>query len=510
MRPPRRSSAPAWLAATLVVWSGGGLASAVDATSGDVPAIDPAAAHALGRVLTAGPTPTGLTLLSSAGYGYTESVLGTGDAHHRLAGALAVDGRPLSWLGLALRLDGRYDAHVVPGRATDSGLVGDPRVYARVDRGWSGGLSLGTRAGLWLPGRNAPSVDVGALSPELVGLASYAPPSGPLALSANLGYRLDRSAHSAPDAAQLGAGDRLALEVSAFDEVVAGVAATWGRGRAQGFLEASADLLVGSGAPPASSSPMWVGGGTRVAVSRDLRVEAEIEISPSRRPASSAAAPLAPIPPRFAAWVGLAYGFGAPPPAPPPPSAVRAPPTPAALDPVPPRRVTLRGRVSASDGGTLAELRVEITGGGARRSASTDEGGHFSVDGQPGDELTIAAEAAGRVPARATVTLGADAANTVELTLEPRAPRGQIRGLVRSLRGAAVPAEVVVEPEAPGADHDGDTKPLRAQGGRFQIDVIPGRYRVTIAAPGYEVQKRKVEVEENGVTLLNVDLRRER
>ena len=297
MRLPLRSSSPAWLAAALVAWSGGGRVHAEGGTSDDPGTIDPAAAHALGRVLTAGPAPTGLTLLTSGGYGYTGSVLGIGDTHHRLAGALAVDERPLPWLDLALRFDGRYDAHLVPGQATDSGMVGDPRVYARVDGRWDGGLRLGARAGLWLPGRNAPSIDAGALSPELVGVASYAPPSAPVAVTANLGYRLDRSAHAAPDAARLSASDRLALEVSAFDEILAGVAATFVHGRVQGFLEASVDLLVGGGAPGIGASPMFVGGGGRVALGRRLGLEGEIEISPSRRPASDATAPLVPVPP---------------------------------------------------------------------------------------------------------------------------------------------------------------------------------------------------------------------
>src|SRR5205085_4904289 len=285
-------------------------------------AIEPEAPHALGRVLTAGPGRTGPTLLASGGYGYTESVLGTGDAHHRIAGALTLDERPLPWLDLALRLDGRYDAHVFPGQPTDTGMVGDPRLYVRVDQAWPSGLRLGARAGLWLPGRDAPSLDTSALSPEILGIASYAPASTAIALTANVGYRLDRSAHSAPDAARLGPGDRLALEVSAFNEVLVGAAATLGRGPAQGFVEASADLLVGSGAPAIRSSPIFLGGGGRFALARNIRFEAGVEVSPSSRPDTGPMAPLVPIPPRFAAWVGLTFRFDS---APLPPAPAPAP-----------------------------------------------------------------------------------------------------------------------------------------------------------------------------------------
>jgi hypothetical protein len=405
--------------------------------------INPAAPHALGRVFTAGPAAKGLTLLASGGYAYTESVLGIGDAHHRVAGSLALDERPLAWLDVAFRLDGRYDAHVVPGQATDTGLVGDPRLFARADKAWAGGLALAARAGLWLPGRNAPSLELGAATPELVGAVSYLPRATAIALTANLGFRVDRSARSAPDAAQLSAGDRLALEVSAFDEILLGAAATFGRSRWQGFVEGSWDLLVGAGAPPPRSSPILVGAGGRLALGRSLRLEAEVEASPSSRPDVSATAPLVPIPPRVAFWLGLTYAFSG---APPPPAVAPPASEPAAAPPPPPPPPPVK--------------EVE--------------------------------------PAR-----------------EPQTPKGQLRGLVRSLKGTAVAAEVTVEPETspPGpapAEATGDRiVTLRAEGGRFQLDVAPGRYRVTIAAPGFQSQKRTVDVEENGVTLLNVDLRSE-
>src|SRR3954471_4716245 len=314
-------SGAALLATALVGWSAGARAEEGPADPQAV-AIEPAAPHALGRVLTAGPGRTGPTLLASAGYGYTESVLGMGEAHHRIAGALTLDERPLPWLDLALRLDGRYDAHVFPGQPTDTGMVGDPRLYVRVDQAWPSGLRLGARAGLWLPGSDAPSLQASALSPEILGIASYAPASTPIALTANVGYRLDRSAHSAPDAAQLSPGDRLALEVSAFNEVLVGAAAMLGRGPAQGFVEASADLLVGSGAPAIQSSPILLGGGGRFALGRNLRLEAELEVSPSSRPDTGPTAALVPIPPRFSAWLGLALRFDS---APPPPAPAPAP-----------------------------------------------------------------------------------------------------------------------------------------------------------------------------------------
>lgn len=474
--------------------------------------------HALGRVLSVGSAPLGPFLLVSGGYGYTESVLHMGDAHHRVAGAVAVHERPVPWLDLALRLDGRYDAHNVPGQRGDSGFVGDPRFFARVERGRDRGLSLGARLGVWLPGRNAPSVERSALSPELMGIASYVPPGSAIALTANLGYRLDRSAHSAPDAAMLSASDRLALGVSAFDQLLVGVAATVGRDSAQGFVEALAHVLVGNAAPGVGASPMFLAAGGRFAVARDVRLEAAIDVSPSRRPDTSPSAPLSPIPPRFAVWFGLSYRFGAASPsnssrpATPDAAAVVAsapgPLQPAALATA---SASLMGRVSSASAQprTLADLRVAIAAGDQRREVTVDDNGRFTAEGTAGEVLAVSVEAADHLPASATVKLR-PGANQLDIALKPRSPGGHIRGLIRSLRGAAVAAQVAIETDTPAGTEGQDSQSLRAEDGRFEVEVAPGRYRVTISAPGFDVQARRIEVEENGVTLLNVDLRRER
>ena len=103
---------------------------------------------------------------------------------------------------------------------------------------------------------------------------------------------------------------------------------------------------------------------------------------------------------------------------------------------------------------------------------------HVTVSDAPGGELTI--------------------------RLERSLPSGQIRGYVRSLSGKTVDAEIEVR--AAGKDAV-SPPPLRATGGRFELDVAPGSYEVHVSASGYETQRRRIQVERNGVTLLNVDLR---
>ena len=461
---------------------------------------DPAAPQALGRVFAAGPTLPALFLMSSGGYGYTESVLNAGDTHHRAAGALAIEGRPTSWFGLGLRLDGRYDRHESSGQ-TDDGWIGDPRVFARVDGALGPMLRAGGRLGIWLPGRAAPSVTLAAITPEASGALTVAPRGVPLWVTANGGYRLNRSTRTATDAAMLSASDRLGLEMSSYDQVLVGLGAVYGAGRAQGFAEATAELMVGAGSPALSSSPMRAGAGMRFALTPNVRLEAEAEVAVGSRPALSMSGPLVPVPPRAAVWMGVAYRFGgdaAPAPRPVAPVVI-------APQPPPPATVKLDGRVVTADGAPPTEAQVTVAAGArAPETVAVDEDGRFTYSGMAGQTLTVEARAAGHDPASEKVTLAAGSTPELTLTLPRRLPSGQIRGLVRSFRGAGLDAEITIDVvDQPS----GTPRTLRAQDGRFEVDVAPGKYEVTITAPGYETQRRRVEVELNGVTLLNADLR---
>ena len=113
---------------------------------------DPAAPQALGRVFVAGPTAPSLFLVSAGGYGYTESVLGAGDAHHRASGVLAAEGRPCpGWASGCVSTDVTTNT---PGAAqgSDDGWIGDPRFFVRADQALGSAFRVGGRLGLWLPG----------------------------------------------------------------------------------------------------------------------------------------------------------------------------------------------------------------------------------------------------------------------------------------------------------------------------------------------------------------------
>ena len=90
---------------------------------------------------------------------------------------------------------------------------------------------------------------------------------------------------------------------------------------------------------------------------------------------------------------------------------------------------------------------------------------------------------------------------------EPEAPapveqsaqlRGEIRGHVRSFAGAPLRAAVIVEP--------GGLRAETSESGEFSLDVSPGKYTVSLQATGFKAQTRKVLVDEDGITVLNVEL----
>ncbi len=134
--------------------------------------------------------------------------------------------------------------------------------------------------------------------------------------------------------------------------------------------------------------------------------------------------------------------------------------------------------------------------------ASVDAEGRFRVTGVPSGPVTVTARAAGFEPVTRSLTLAPGSEHELDFDLEPALPPGQLRGFVRSFGGKPVAATLTIEPL-------GQTI-TAGENGAFEIDVAPGRYEVVVRAPGYREQRRAVTIEEGGVLILNVDLRRQK
>jgi hypothetical protein len=92
--------------------------------------------------------------------------------------------------------------------------------------------------------------------------------------------------------------------------------------------------------------------------------------------------------------------------------------------------------------------------------------------------------------------------STVRFSLAQALPPGQLRGVVRAFTGQPLAADLTVTPT--GAHTSSNAR------GQFEIDLPPGDYEVTVEADGYRRQRTRIRIERDGVTILNVDLRRDR
>jgi hypothetical protein len=140
---------------------------------------------------------------------------------------------------------------------------------------------------------------------------------------------------------------------------------------------------------------------------------------------------------------------------------------------------------------------ARVVSGAGGDALLCDDFGRAQLELPPdGAELTI--EADHYEPLHYQVLPGAHGPQTV--TLAARLPAGEIKGAVRSLSGQPLQARLEVSPSGLVVFSDAQ--------GQFAVEVAPGDYTLRISAGGYETQERPAQVEERGVTIVVVDLRK--
>ncbi|MBA3456995.1 MAG: hypothetical protein H0T42_28155, partial [Deltaproteobacteria bacterium] len=240
-------------------------AQPADVTASAAPTdVDPAPSQVIGYGAMPGGlhAPSAQTLPKGAvevatlgGFGWRKGLLGSDHRFGRGIGNLAIAFAPHEAITIGVSLDGRYDKHY--GNAamcTDdcNGYVGDPRILVRAASA-SGNLRFGGQLGVWIPGKDAPSVAGSAISVD--GRALVSLKAGPGLLSFSAGFRLDNSAKSVEMPTSLSIHDRVSLGVSEFHAVLGGVhlGLPVGNSAFVGF-EGSVDYFIGDGETPAGAS----------------------------------------------------------------------------------------------------------------------------------------------------------------------------------------------------------------------------------------------------------------
>jgi hypothetical protein len=419
-------------------------------------------------------------------HAHTEALESGANAHERLSGTLGAALAPRRWLALSAQLSARYDVHH-GGADSHGGLALGTRIATRH------GFDLGRRAALALaPAVTFPASDdvargFQAASPELSLLGS-ARLWAEGALSLQGGFRLDRSGHAVEEPFALKPDDRLAAQVADYDSALLGALLSGRAGKLLWALEWSWDVAVGSQAPGALESPMRIEAVAQARLGERVLLGGHLGASPSRRPSFDQ---LVRIEPRF--WLGVSCGF-----------LFGAEPTRGVQDPAPEARpsaapVVLNQRavlrVLEASGAPVASARLAPEGEGP---VSVGPDGRASFEGPEGDTRRVQITAEGFEPALAELRFEPDF--TLTVTLERTLPAAEIKGSVRSLRGGPLVATIVVVELEKSVESGAD--------GTFHLEVPPGSYTLRISAPGHESQERTVRVEQLGVAILVVDLRR--
>lgn len=450
------------------------------------------------RVPVVAAAPPGVTLAGGVGYGFTEGQSSAPGSHHRLQGRVAASLAPLPWLDLAMGTNLRHDRHADDGLGADQGTVLDSDLHAQAGTRLPGDLHLGGALGATFMRGDSLGQSLESPRLELLFLAAYLPSTLPFSMGMLAGYRYDRTSEVAREPARYRSGDRLSLEVSQFDAIPLGLGASYRLGLTELLAELSGDILIGQGAPAFSESPLRFSAGARQQLGEKLSLRVTADTSLSTRPAVGIDAPLIPVEPRFTVLVGMAYHWidaqrEAVPSRPDPP---RLP----APVPAPPALASLQVRVTTLEGYPLSDASVEIVDGQQALDVPHQEFENYRLEKLSPRTTQLRVRAARLLPQTLSIQLLPGAPLVVDVQLAPAPPTGQVRGLVRSFSGAGLKARVRIEPLGKEIQTDA--------AGTFQLDVPPGTYEVVVEAPGHEVQRRRVEVPEDGVVILNADLLR--
>lgn len=465
-----------------------------------------------GFIRTAVPvSPIELSVAGSAGYGLTESIDPVDGAHHRINGVLGVGVAPLPFLSFALTLDGRIDLHPDDGEGPYGGSVGDPRLLARIGHALSDDASLGADLTVWFPGNQAPSYEPSATTVDLRALFAYAPRRQGLRFLSAAGFRLDQSGASAPDVPRLRFGDRLSIGLSDSHAVLAALGLGYRFAALELFTELSADLLVGSKAPELLESPLRASLGARYELSRAFTFEISSTASLSKRPEVTASSPLVPIEPRVSALIGLRFNLGLTEPKDdfvPPDELTPKVEEPVEHEPPPPAApavADVSGVLSDEAGEPLPEVIVKVhDSSGEEHELITDAEGRYAIAGLPLGPATFEATAIGFEAQSWQIEVAPDLPPIPARQLVAKTTIGVLRGLIRSFASEPIEGAEVV---AVGVKSGQATRITSNAEGKLEVELSPGRYRVTIRAAGYRTLTRNVKIAANNVAILNVDLR---
>ena len=478
----------------------------------------------------------------NAGYAFFESMDPVPGAHHRLANQVALAAAFPRYLTYVLSLESRLDAHPKDADGDDLSFVLEPRLLLRGGFELKNGAQLGAEISLVVPGQEGRNLiwEASTLTGQLLG--AYQRKGRPWLASVAAGFRMNQSAEAIPVDKILRTGDWISSGLSDFHSVIFGIGGGYVAKVFSVLAEFSGDIQVGDGAPPAKQSPLRIGLTGRYAVSSLVQLSLSAEVLVSERPEVDPTAGFVLMEPRLSVTLGalLRFGLGKqiaemkgqer--------SLVSTPVTekshktdaedtnrrvneqPASEPDGTPKdtagsedleshsespgaaliTTTIQGRLLDDDGHAIPDATVTLTIGSNNLTAYSGEDGVYTFHDVEVGAATVTTIADGYETVSFQVQVSKDNPRIAPVKLEDYHTGSQLRGLVRTFNGKPVRANVKVEPGGITAKTDEE--------GLFSLDVAPGKYKVTITAWGFKPQTVSTLVEENGVSIVNVELRK--
>jgi hypothetical protein len=260
--------------------------------------------------------------------------------------------------------------------------------------------------------------------------------------------------------------------------------------------------LFGSKAPSLDKSPWRASlGARRFFPKHRLSAEANATIVFSSRPSTKWSEPLVPIEPRFSLNLGVRWDAWR---KTEPVANASAEDNPA---PVLKLNEAVTGLVLDDTGAPLPEAVVKLSLGVDNEIETvTNASGRYVFPEVPFGHVKLEASALGFQAQSWETDVYAGMPEQAARTLVAETSEGGfLRGLVRSFGSTPLKAKVIVTNRRGRQVAEVDTD---AQG-RFEVALAKGSYRVVVKATGYKPHRGEIQISENGVAILNVDMRQE-
>lgn len=449
-----------------------------------------------------------LSATGHLGYGLYSPIGDLQGPSQQWTGQLGLAVTPWDFFSARFGLLGDINAYAKDPVERASNSYGEPELAVRAQLPVMSTLFVGAEAEVRIIGAHAPDIDFSAMTPTFRGMVSYNLAKRAW-LSAQLGFRWDNSDQALGEPTNLRDGARHTLHASSYNAVELGLAGAYRLDRWELIGEVSADILVGKDGEYDRDPPSFGEGPLNLAVAARYdftpawTANGQVSYSPSASPEPYPENVLIATLPRFSLMFGVSARFldRHPPPRPRAQATVASPPAVAAPPPPPPPPPTgaVSGRVVDEGGRALADVEVFLVQVDEPPIRTfTDAEGHFVFEGVLTGESQVTVKSPGYDALSKGLVVMPDEQSKLDFTLYASVPAGQVRGRVLDMAGAALPAQVTIEP-------GGLVVPVDAGGG-FSLDLAPGKYTVRFVLQGYTTQVRVVRVQDKGVVVLSIAL----